>query len=325
MGRTVGAVVEPLTEQRPETDPPTERVLSSGVVGEVRRCSIPTTLAGYRFGSHDPTTRLGLGEFWRASFTPEGPATLRITWDGGRLDADAWGPGREWMLEQVDGMVGDLDPGFVFEDVHPAIMLAQRNHPDLRCGASRMLYHELLPTILGQRITAGEALRQWHVLCLRLGAPAPGPPVGLLLPPAPDVLAGLPAWWFHPLGIEAKRANALRAVAKHATKLWQWADLPLGETATKLALVHGIGPWTIGSVLATALGDPDAVPVGDYNLKNLVAFNLMGEPRGSDERMLELLAPYAGQRGRVIRLLQLDGRRPPAFGPRQRILPMAQW
>jgi hypothetical protein len=41
--------------------------------------------------------------------------------------------------------------------------------------------------------------------------------------------------------------------------------------------------------------------------------------------MLELLAPYEGQRGRVVRLLQLDGHRPPAFGPRQRILPMARW
>lgn len=289
------------------------------------RCSIPTTLSGYRFGLNDPTTRLGLGEFWRASFTPDGPATLRITWDGGRPDAEAWGPGRDWMLEQVTGMVGELDPGFVFDDAHPAVMRAQRNHPDVRFGASRMFFHELLPTILGQRITAGEAIRQWHVLCLRLGELAPGPPVGLLLPPAPEALTGLPAWWFHPLGIEAKRANALRTVAKHAGKLWEWGRLPLSDAAAKLSLLHGVGPWTIGSVMATAMGDPDAVAVGDYHLKNLVTFNLSGKPRGSDERMLELLSPYAGQRGRVVRLLLLDGRTPPAFGPRRRILPMAQW
>jgi 3-methyladenine DNA glycosylase/8-oxoguanine DNA glycosylase len=78
-------------------------------------------------------------------------------------------------------------------------------------------------------------------------------------------------------------------------------------------------------VLSTALGHPDAVAVGDYHLKNVVAFNLAGAPRGSDERMLELLAPYAGQRGRVVRLLLLGGRMPPAFGPRRRILPMARW
>jgi 3-methyladenine DNA glycosylase/8-oxoguanine DNA glycosylase len=78
-------------------------------------------------------------------------------------------------------------------------------------------------------------------------------------------------------------------------------------------------------VLGTAMGDPDAVAVGDFHLKNIVAFNLAGEARASDERMLELLAPYAGQRGRAVRLVQLEGRTPPKFGPRQRILPMARW
>jgi 3-methyladenine DNA glycosylase/8-oxoguanine DNA glycosylase len=293
--------------------------------GGATKSRLDGCLAGYRFGSGDPTTRLAHGEFWRASFTPDGPATLRICWHGAHPDADAWGPGRDWMLAQVPGMVGDLDPGYAFVDAHPVIMRAQRDHPDMRFGASRMLYHELLPTVIGQRITAGEALRQWQALCLRLGEPAPGPHVGLLLPPAPDVLARRPAWWFHPLGIEAKRANALRAVARHASKLWRWAQLPVDEVTTKLELLAGIGPWTIGSVLATALGDPDAVAVGDYHLKNIVAFNLCGAPRGSDEQMLELLAPYAGQRGRAVRLVLAGGRRPPAFGPRRRILPMARW
>jgi hypothetical protein len=35
--------------------------------------------------------------------------------------------------------------------------------------------------------------------------------------------------------------------------------------------------------------------------------------------MLELLAPYRGQRGRVIRLLEASGIRPPARGPRMAI------
>ena len=73
------------------------------------------------------------------------------------------------------------------------------------------------------------------------------------------------------------------------------------------------------------MGDPDAVAVGDFHLKNVVSYALAGEPRGTDERMLELLAPYAGQRGRVVQLLLRDGHRAPSFGPRRRILPMAQW
>jgi hypothetical protein len=41
--------------------------------------------------------------------------------------------------------------------------------------------------------------------------------------------------------------------------------------------------------------------------------------------MLELLEPYRGQRARVVRLIQLGGSRPPAFGPRRRVLPMHRW
>ena len=67
----------------------------------------------------------------------------------------------------------------------------------------------------------------------------------------------------------------------------------------KLALLPGVGPWTVGSVLGPALGDPDAVPVGDFHFPNIVAWNLAGEARGDDQRMLELLEPFRGQRGRV--------------------------
>ena len=64
-----------------------------------------------------------------------------------------------------------------------------------------------------------------------------------------------------------------------------------------------------------AWGDPDAISVGDYHLPNLVAFALAGEPRADDARMLELLEPYRGQRGRVQRLLELSGISAPRYGP----------
>ena len=50
-----------------------------------------------------------------------------------------------------------------------------------------------------------------------------------LLPPAPERLAGRPAWWFHPLGIEAKRARALTEVARIADRLWDWVARPRDE------------------------------------------------------------------------------------------------
>jgi 3-methyladenine DNA glycosylase/8-oxoguanine DNA glycosylase len=69
-------------------------------------------------------------------------------------------------------------------------------------------------------------------------------------------------------------------------------------------------------VTLRALGDPDAVSVGDAHLSNVVAFALTGRPRGTDEEMLELLAPWAGHRARVVRLLETSGIMPPRFGPR---------
>jgi len=180
----------------------------------------------------------------------------------------------------------------------------------------------LLPIILAQRVTAGEAIRSWQRLAARLGTQAPGPNPTLRLPPSPSSLLGKPAWWFHPFGVEAKRAEALRTVARHATRIGEWSRLSPAEASTKLGLLRGIGVWTIGSALGPALGDPDAVPVGDYHIPNMVAWALAREPRGTDTRMLGLLAPYAGQRGRVISLLGRDGHAAPKFGPRQRIQPM---
>jgi 3-methyladenine DNA glycosylase/8-oxoguanine DNA glycosylase len=204
-------------------------------------------------------------------------------------------------------------------------MRAQRNHPDLRLCASGMLYHELLPTILQQRISTGEAFRQWWRLCLELGEPAPGPFPRLLLPPHPDRLAATPTWWFHPLGIERKRAQALIEVARHADRIWEWSRLDAGEAGLRLQLLRGVGEWTIGVVLGVAFGEPDALAVGDLHLKNIVVHALTGRPRGTDEEMCELLAPYRGQRGRAARLLTLDGHSAPKFGPRRRILPMHRW
>ena len=282
-------------------------------------------LAPLRQGRSDPTTRLEPGSFVRATITPHGPGTVVVRWTDAAIQADGWGPGARWLLDRVDDMIGASDSGHRFIDAHPAILRAQRNHRGLRLGASGTLYHDLLPTVLAQRITAGEAVMQWRRLCERLGGPAPGPFPGLLLPPAPRRLASTPTWWFHPLGIERHRAQTLVEVARHADKMWAWAEAGSTIAGTKLMLLRGVGEWTIGVALGLSLGEPDAIAVGDYHLKNTVGFALAGEARATDERMLELLEPYRGQRGRVVRLLQLDGHGAPKFGPRQRVLPMARW
>jgi 3-methyladenine DNA glycosylase/8-oxoguanine DNA glycosylase len=77
-----------------------------------------------------------------------------------------------------------------------------------------------------------------------------------------------------------------------------------------------VGRWTAAEVAIVALGDADAVSVGDYHLPHQVAWALAGQSRGDDARMIELLEPYRGHRGRVIRLLEAGGITAPRFGPR---------
>jgi len=48
---------------------------------------------------------------------------------------------------------------------------------------------------------------------------------------------------------------------------------------SRLTTYPGIGPWTAAEGTARALGDADAVSVGDYHLPNLVAWALAGEAR----------------------------------------------
>lgn len=297
--------------------------------------SLRRTLGAHRVGPSDPTTRLTDRAFIRATLTPDGPGTVWIRWscdpatpDDCGLDAEAWGPGADWLLDRVDDLTGTADRPGSFEPSHPAVERSLRLTRGTRFGASHTLYHHLLPTIIGQRITAGEAFRQWARLCRELGEPAPGPSelvADMRLPPAPSTLYRRPAWWFHPLGIETKRARPLTEVARHADKLWAWTDAGSAVAAEKLGLLPGIGPWTIGSTLGPVLGDPDAVAVGDFHHPNTVAWALADEPRADDDRMLELLEPYRGQRGRVLWALTSTVGSAPKFGPRQRILPMARW
>lgn len=282
------------------------------------------TLGVHRAGHGDPTTLVGPREAWRATHTPDGPGTLHVWREGDHVRAEAWGPGGDRLLASVPGLLGvDDDPRAVVAH-HPAVARALATVRGLRIGRSGTVLHALVPTVLAQRVTAGEALRVWATLCRHLGEPAPGP-AGLLLPPRPDRLLDVPTWTFHRLGVERRRADTIRRAARHARRLEEVTAMPRPDAYARLLAVPGIGPWTAASTLGPVLGDPDAVVVGDYHLPHAVAWALAGEARATDERMLELLAPYAGQRARVVRLLLAAGARAPAFGPRRPVPPIATW
>jgi len=274
------------------------------------------TLGIHVHGGGDPTIRLRGSEAIRTSRTPDGPATLWLTLRDGRLDAEAWGPGADRLLDGLPALVGldDAREGFN-PSHHPLVAELDRRHRGIRVGRTGAVIEALIPAILEQKVTGKEAWRGFRGMIRRWGEPAPGP-FGLRLLPSPPALAAVPYHEFHPLGIERRRADLLRRACDRATRLEEVVSLPREAAYARLRAIPGIGPWTAAEVMLRAAGDPDAVSVGDFHLPNVVAFALAGEPRADDRRMLELLEPWRGHRARVVRLLEVSGIQPPAFGPR---------
>ena len=268
-----------------------------------------------RRGRADPTIRFGADGAWRAARTPDGPATVQLRVAGGAVEARAWGPGAEWALDAAPDLVGARDDEEGFVAAHPLVAELRRRLAGLRIGKTGAVVDAMVPTVLEQKVQGIVAKRSYARLVRALGEPAPGP-APLLLPPAPERLAALPYHAFHPLGVERRRAETVRLVARHARRLEESAAMTFGDARRRLCALPGVGPWTAAEVALCALGDADAVSVGDYHLPHHVAWALAGEARGDDERMLELLEPYRGHRGRVLRLLVAGAPGPPRFGPR---------
>ncbi len=274
------------------------------------------TLAPLRHGPADPTWRIDPdGSWWRATRTPDGPATLRLRQDAGAIRVEAWGPGAERALARAPELLGARDSLEGFDPPPGPVRELHRRLPGLRVPRSGAVLEAAVPAVLEQRVPAEEAHRAYRGLVRALGEPAPGP-ARLLLPPAPAALAALPSFRYHRAGVEGRRAAVIGNLAARAARLEEAAEMALPEARARLVAFPGLGPWTAARVAYAALGDADAVPTGDFHLPHAVAWFLAGRPRGDDDLMLELLEPYAGHRGRVLRLLVAAGLRAPRFGPR---------
>jgi 3-methyladenine DNA glycosylase/8-oxoguanine DNA glycosylase len=283
------------------------------------------TLGAVRRGRGDPAVLLTEAECWRATRTPDGPATLHLRVLGGRLEAAAWGPGATWAVEGAGDLVGEGDDDSGFRPAHDALKAATRSLRGLRIGRTGAVAEALAPTILEQKVAGHEARRSWRALVRRLGEPAPGPaPHGLTVPPSPARLAATPTWVFHRYGVERNRADTMRRAMARGARVDETGSLPLADAYRRLQALPGVGPWTAAEVALVALGDADAVSLGDYHLPSQVAWALAGERTGTDERMLELLEPYRGHRGRVLRLLAAAAPGPPRRAPRMALRSFAE-
>ncbi|WP_417234387.1 DNA-3-methyladenine glycosylase family protein [Arthrobacter sp.] len=294
-----------------------------------------STLGVLQRGTHDPCTRVGADRAWLCFATEDGPATLLATTGpapagetadhpaaGPAVRLRAWGPGAASAIATGPALLGAGDDWSGF-DAGPRALLpgwiaeARRRHPGLRLPSTGRVFDVLVPVVLEQKVTTIEARHAWRYLASRFGEPAPGPaPARMAIAPGPHRLRRIGGWDWHGARVDDSRRRTILRAAEAASGINRLGALALGEDpGRKLQSIPGIGPWTAAETLQRTHGHPDAVSVGDFHLASYIGHALTGRA-ADDAGMLELLAPYAGHRQRVVRLLGLTGFRKPAFGPR---------
>ncbi|WP_411073276.1 DNA-3-methyladenine glycosylase family protein [Streptomyces sp. cmx-4-25] len=276
------------------------------------------TLGPLRRGPADPTYRAARdGSFWRASRTPEGPGTLRVTARDGVAEARAWGEGAAWLLDRLPALLGAEDDPAAFAPRHKLLAAVHRRRPGLRLLRTGLVLESLIPSVLEQKVTTDEAYRAWRLLVRKHGEPAPGPaPDGMHVMPDARAWSLIPSWEWHRAGVDDKRAATILRVCRVARRMEEAVDMDPAGARRRLELIPGVGPWTSAEVVQRTHGAPDEVTTGDYHLPGIVGWALAGDRTADDAAMLDLLAPYEGQRHRAARLILLSGRIPPRRAPR---------
>ncbi len=284
---------------------------------------LASTLSPLRRGRFDPCHRVESdGTVWRASLLPSGPVTYRLRQQGpSRVDVQVWGPGADVFDAFLPGLLGAHDDAAGFTPTHPKLVEAHRRFPDLRVVRTGRVFEALVPAILEQRVHTVAARASWGRLVTAFGTPAPGPaPEGMRVPPGPEVWRRVPSWEFHRANVDPRRARTIVECARVADRLEAVVDLGSSDAQQRLQSVPGVGAWTAAEVAQRALGDADALSVGDFHLAATVGWTLLGRPL-DDADMVEYLADLRPHRYRAVRLLEVSGQaRKPKFGPRTPIV-----
>lgn len=270
-------------------------------------------------GRHDPTLRFGTDGVWRAALTPEGPVTQHLTVAGDQVTTTCWGAGADWMTARTPDLVGAGDVTAVDFDPPPGPVADGWRTAGHRWRVPRghNVWESAVAAVLEQKVTGLEAKRAWAALARDYGSPAPGPaPNGMQVFPDPAAVRKVPSWVWRRNAVDRARSDAIMRLASIPHVLWRLPSETPAEARRMLTSIRGIGEWTYAEVAQRALGDADAVSVGDFHLAKDIVFSVTGEYDGTDEQLLALLAPYVGHRYRAVRMFEMAGARQPRRGPR---------
>lgn len=270
-------------------------------------------------GPKDPTMVIDGSRLWMAFRTDTGIATLCLRRAADGIHAAAWGPGAAEALDRAPRICGEDDDltGFDVSSLPRLAEFARRN-PGIRLPRTDRVFDALACAVLEQKVTGLQAFGAWRYLVTRFGERAPGPtPRAMFAAPPPETWARIPSWEWRRAGVEPPQSRTIVQSAARAPSIARaLARASDGVSRDRvLTSLPGIGLWTSAETRVRALGDPDAVAVGDYHLPHEVGFALTGS-RTDDDGMLALLAPWAGHRQRIIRLIFASGSLEPRRGPR---------
>jgi 3-methyladenine DNA glycosylase/8-oxoguanine DNA glycosylase len=271
-------------------------------------------------------TRPRRGLVRRAEPGPAGPLILEARSDGPRLVVEVWGSAQtaeetaEEALRACAAWVGaadDVEAGAAAAAAHPLTARLWRAAGPVRLATLPRVGEALGRAIIAQLVQSLEAAISTAQVAAAVGTPARS---GLWCWPSARQIGSAQHPTLRRCGVSGRAIRALHAGAVEDRRLEAARSDP-GNLDARLRQLPGVGVWTSAET-RLALGDPDAVSVGDYHLPSVVGTVLTGEQRPrtawTDVEMVELLAPFAGQRGRIIRLCERAAARRLAPRPARR-------
>lgn len=145
-----------------------------------------------------------------------------------------------------------------------APLVARR--PGLRLPSAYDPFELAVRAIIGQQVSVAAATTVTGRVAARCGTPlahARGPLTHLFPDPATLAATDLDG-----LGLTTRRAATLRTFAAAVADGSLRLEAPRGpdELVERLRALPGIGPWTAAYIALRALGEPDALPLGDLGL-----------------------------------------------------------